>query len=70
MRITIANRAGGAIIGNKRYWWTNWFVDELSIGEGMCKIPDFAMDFDLLEEMFDDKTSSYLMPIPLSWRRN
>ena len=66
----IPNRAGGAIIGNRRYWWTNWFVDELSTGEGMCKIPDYTMDIDLLQDMFDDKISSYLMPIPMSWRRN
>lgn len=66
----ILNRAGGAIIGNKRYYWTNWFVDELSVGEGMCKIPDYTMDFDLLQGMFDPIYSAYLMPIPLQWRRN
>jgi len=66
----IPNRAGGAIIKGVRWYWTNWFIDELSIGEGMCKIPDYTIDIDLLQGLFDNEIPSYLMPIPMSWRRN
>jgi len=64
------NRAGGVIIKGKKHWWTNWFADELTVGEGMCLIADYTLDVDLLQDFFDNKISAYLLPIPVVWRKN
>ena len=58
------NRAGGQIINGIKYWWTNWYIDQLYLGEPLFKNPDMTVIVEWLAEMFDNRFSAYLMPMP------
>lgn len=58
-------RAGGAIINGKKFWWTNWYIDELYLSQPMYGIESYTVPDEWLPEMFDDSYSAYLMPMPM-----
>lgn len=57
-------RAGKQIRNGKFYYWTNWYLDQLYLGEPMYNNPDSLVIDEWLHEMFDDKHSAFLMPMP------
>ncbi len=62
----MVKRAGGQIIKGKRYFWTNFYIDELYFDEPFFKNPCYTVpDEWVLEIMFDDRCSALLMPMPV-----
>ena len=64
MNRVMPKRAGGAIVNGRNYFWTDWHIDQLTLDEPMCKIPDWVPDYEWLGEMFDDRYSAYLLAMP------
>ena len=57
-------RAGGVIVNGKKFWWTNWYLDGIYLDQPMFAIESYAVPDEWLWEMFDDRYSAYLMPMP------
>ena len=58
-------RAGGVIINGKKFWWTNWYIDEICLDQPMFGIESYTVPDEWLPEMFDNRHSAYLMPMPI-----
>jgi len=60
----ISRTSGIKIIKGKRYFWSNWYIDQLSLNIPMFKIPDITLTTELLIEIVDDVYSAILLPMP------
>ena len=62
--MNLINRAGGAIIRGKTHFWTDWHIDQIHLDQPMCKIEDYIVPGEWLDEIFDERFSGYLMMMP------
>jgi len=59
-------RAGGIIVNGKKYYWTNWVIDEMYLDQEMFAMESYVVPDEWLWEMLDDKYSAHLMPMPMN----
>lgn len=57
-------RAGGQIINGQRFYWTNFYIDQLKYDYPFYLIPCYTVPDEWLPEMFDNNCSAFLMPMP------
>ena len=57
-------RAKGIIKDGIKYFWTNYYLDELYYDMPLFKNPSYTVPDEWLEEMLDDRYSALLLALP------